>query len=166
MASSEFEYHEGFKYQRKVRVIIASERGEFLLIQPHGYEADAWTLVGGGVEPGESEEQAIVREIREEIGITELTGLEASSIRHRFVFSDSAKRCELNHDGQAATVFFATTTPGASVVIQEEIQAYRWSSLGAAELLLKVAPQKGLFNEVISEFKKHPVVKRALSARA
>lgn len=163
MTLSEYEYLDGYKLRRKVRAIIANDTGEFLFIQPHGYKADTWTFVGGGIEPGESEEQAILREIREETGLTSLIDLHISSVKHHFVFSDRAKsRRHLDYDGQAANVFFATVSSDSDVDIQvEEIQAYRWCSLSAAEPLLKIQPQKKLFNQVLLEFQDHPSIKKA-----
>lgn len=64
-----FEIVDGHKLRKKVRAVIENEQGQFLLIQPHGYDSDAWTLVGGGVELDESDEQAILREIREKLAL-------------------------------------------------------------------------------------------------
>jgi ADP-ribose pyrophosphatase YjhB (NUDIX family) len=54
-----------------VGAIITDDRGRLLLIK-RGHEPDAglWSLPGGRVEPGETDEQAVVREIREETGLS------------------------------------------------------------------------------------------------
>lgn len=158
MHTSEFKVVDGLKLRKKVRAIITNDNGEFLLIQPHGYEADTWTLVGGGIEEGENDEQAIVREIREETGITALTGLHISSIQHSFCFSDRIKaQRELDYDGQLAIVFFATVDSSANVNIQtDEIQAFCWAPRESVEALIKIPEQQNLFREVMAEFKDHP----------
>jgi 8-oxo-dGTP diphosphatase len=53
-----------------VGAIVKDGRGRLLLIQ-RGHEPGAglWSLPGGRVEPGETGEQAVVREIREETGL-------------------------------------------------------------------------------------------------
>lgn len=103
---SKFEFLNGHKLRKTVRAIIANDDGEFLLIQPHGYEADTWTLVGGGVEDGESDEQAMLREIREEAGISSLTGIQLSAVKHWYCFSERINSERgLSHDGQIAKVF-------------------------------------------------------------
>jgi 8-oxo-dGTP diphosphatase len=46
------------------------EAGRLLLIQRgHEPETGRWSLPGGRIEPGESDEQAVVRETREETGL-------------------------------------------------------------------------------------------------
>jgi 8-oxo-dGTP diphosphatase len=53
-----------------VGAIVRDEVGRLLVIQRgHPPAAGMWTLPGGRVEPGESHEQACVREMREETGL-------------------------------------------------------------------------------------------------
>ena len=50
--------------------IITDDTGRLLLIQRgHEPEAGRWSLPGGRVRPGESDWQAVVREVREETGL-------------------------------------------------------------------------------------------------
>ncbi len=53
-----------------VGAIIKDPGGRLLLIRRgHAPEAGRWSLPGGRVEPGESDQQAVIREIREETGL-------------------------------------------------------------------------------------------------
>ena len=53
-----------------VGAIIRDPAGRLLLIKRgHDPEAGRWSLPGGRVEPGESDAQALVREMREETGL-------------------------------------------------------------------------------------------------
>ena len=56
----------------------------------HRRDQDLWNLPGGGVEPGELPEQAIIREIKEEIGckaeIKMLTGIYHKPEQNEIVF--------------------------------------------------------------------------------
>ena len=164
--TSKFEYVDGNKLRKKVRAIIANDKGEFLLIQPHGYKSDTWTFVGGGVESGESDEQAIVREIFEETGIYALVELHVSSARHWFRFSDQIKSTRaLDYDGQIAKVFFVIVDSASVVQLQaEEIQAFCWASPVDVEELIKIPEQRGLFKEVVAQFKDHPIARHVVTS--
>jgi len=54
-----------------VGAIIKDGSGRLLLIQRgHDPEAGCWSLPGGRVEAGETDGQALIREVREETGLT------------------------------------------------------------------------------------------------
>jgi 8-oxo-dGTP diphosphatase len=53
-----------------VGAIIKDPGGRLLLIKRgHAPQAGRWSLPGGRVEPGETDQQAVIREIREETGL-------------------------------------------------------------------------------------------------
>ena len=58
-----------------VGAIVRDGAGRLLLIKRgHEPEAGKWSLPGGRIEPGETDAQALVREMREETGLTVLPG--------------------------------------------------------------------------------------------
>ena len=58
-----------------VGAIVRDGAGRLLLIKRgHDPEAGKWSLPGGRIEPGETDAQALVREMREETGLTVLPG--------------------------------------------------------------------------------------------
>ena len=58
-----------------VGAIITDPAGRLLLIQRgHDPGAGLWSLPGGRVEPGESDEQALIREVAEETGLVVAPG--------------------------------------------------------------------------------------------
>ncbi|HLI36496.1 MAG TPA: NUDIX domain-containing protein [Streptosporangiaceae bacterium] len=58
-----------------VGAIVKDDAGRLLLIR-RGHEPDAgrWSVPGGRIEPGETDGQALVREMREETGLTVTPG--------------------------------------------------------------------------------------------
>ena len=58
--------------------------GRFMICQRPAHKARGllWEFVGGKVEPGESKEQALVRECREELGITVAVGDVFTEVTH------------------------------------------------------------------------------------
>lgn len=62
------------RFREAVRALIVDPLDHVLLVRfvfPSGVEA--WALPGGGLEPGESHEDGLRRELVEELGLTEVT---------------------------------------------------------------------------------------------
>ncbi|MHB1927689.1 MAG: (deoxy)nucleoside triphosphate pyrophosphohydrolase [Leptospirillum sp.] len=57
--------------------ILAARRGK-------GRHAGKWEFPGGKIEPGETPEEALVRELDEELGISVEIGLSLSVVRYRY----------------------------------------------------------------------------------
>lgn len=55
-------------YRANVGIMLANARGEVLWARRVGQ--DAWQFPQGGIHPGESPEQALYRELQEEVGLT------------------------------------------------------------------------------------------------
>lgn len=60
--------------------------GKFMICQRPAYKARGllWEFVGGKVEPGETKEQALIRECREELAITLSVGDAFMSVVHEY----------------------------------------------------------------------------------
>lgn len=54
-------------YRVSLKAIIRNEHGEVLCVKEDG--SQAWSLPGGGIDHGESDQQALAREIYEEVAI-------------------------------------------------------------------------------------------------
>ena len=90
------------RYQQNVAAILRNRDGKILICERANIP-NAWQFPQGGVDGGETPEQALVREIWEEIG------LEPSDFRivgkrdgYRYLFPKGARR---GHDGKAQTYF-------------------------------------------------------------
>lgn len=91
-----------------VGAIIKDGAGRLLLIQRgHDPEAGRWSLPGGRVEPGESDQQAVVREIREETGLRVTCGVLVGSVER-----PGLRGAVVDIRDYAATVTGGTLTAG------------------------------------------------------
>ena len=84
-----------------LRLVVAAlivRAGQVLICQrrPDQPMALQWEFPGGKIEPGESPEQALVRELDEELGITAKIGGRVTHIRHNY-----------RHGGAVDLQFFA-----------------------------------------------------------
>lgn len=137
----------GLKLRQKVRAVVVSDSGEFLLVRPHGYREGQWTLAGGGVEHGETPHQAMRREIAEELGVTLEEDLEALPVTNRFIYEPHYKASrDLDHDGQDAVMFVVHLRGDISLRLQaEEIADARWFTMEEALGAFPVPKQREVF---------------------
>lgn len=108
-----------------VGAIIKDPGGRLLLIKRgHAPQAGRWSLPGGRVEPGESDQQAVIREIREE------TGLEIECDQ----LVGSVKRL-LPPDAVLEISDYAATVTGGTLVAGDDAAEVRWVSPAEMERL-------------------------------
>ncbi|QMI05900.1 nucleoside triphosphatase NudI [Citrobacter sp. RHB25-C09] len=114
--------------QRTIVCPLIENEGSYLLCQmadDRGVFPGQWALSGGGVEPGELIEDALRREIREELG-EELILTEVKP----WTFSDDI-RTKTYPDGSQEEIYmiyliFDCVAANREVHINEEFQAFAW----------------------------------------
>lgn len=57
-----------FPYRKGVHAIVLDEDNNILLVQKQSYGENQWDFPGGGVDEGEKPEEAVLRELKEEVG--------------------------------------------------------------------------------------------------
>jgi 8-oxo-dGTP diphosphatase len=103
-----------------VGAIVTDERGRLLMIQ-RGHDPDAglWSIPGGRVEPGETDEQALVREMLEETNLQVEVGKVVGSVQR-----EVPGGAVIDIRDYAATVIGGTLRPG------DDAAAARWVTAG------------------------------------
>ena len=149
---AEYRIVDGLKLRQKVRAVIINDDGDILLVRPHGYASNEWTLAGGGVERGETVHQAMRREIAEELGVTLEAELDQLPVSNRYIYSPEYKaKRSLDHDGQDASMFVVHLPRDAMLELQaEEIAEARWFSPDHAALAFPVQKQRDVFEACLA----------------
>lgn len=104
-----------------VDVLITDDQGRLLLLR-RGTEPfkGHWVLPGGIVEPGETVEQAALREAREEVG------LQLRIVRLVGVYSQPGR----DPRGSFVSIAFHAEVVGGELAVSEEAHAFHWSPPG------------------------------------
>lgn len=109
---------------------IYQDAGEtrYLLIQ---HQAGHWAFPKGHAEPGESETQTALRELREETGICDVTLRADMHITETYRFSRNGQAVE-----KTVRYFVGLVRSSAVRIQDEEIRDYRWATYEEARALL------------------------------
>src|SRR3984893_14390661 len=107
-----------------VTAIVTNDRGELLLV--HKTDNDLWALPGGGMDVGESIEQATVREVKEETGLdvvpTGIVGIYTNP-NHVMAYDDGEVR-------QQFSVCFTTKLLGGKISTSSETKEVQFVPTG------------------------------------
>jgi 8-oxo-dGTP diphosphatase len=100
-----------------VGAVIRDERGRLLLIKRgHDPGAGLWSLPGGRVEPGETDAEALVREMREETGLMVRAGRLLGRVRRPY------------GDGDVVDIAdYAATVIGGTLGAGDDAADTRWA---------------------------------------
>ena len=123
-----------------VGAVIKDDRGRLLLIRRgHAPGAGLWSLPGGRVEPGETDTEALVREMREETGLE----IEAGQLIGR-VRRPGPDGAVLDIRDYAATVAGGTLRAGDDAADARWVDASELASLPVTEGLLEALIRWGV----------------------
>lgn len=122
-------------FHRLVKVMIVDEKGRILLGHraptKHPFPGHWDTAVGGHVDDGETYEKAVLRELKEETGITDAALSEIE-------YYGTKKIAEGRKLNRFCKLFKATIDSSTTVVMDpEEVDEMRWFTLDEARTLLE-----------------------------
>ena len=124
-----------------VGAVITDARGRLLLIK-RGHEPGAglWSLPGGRVEPGETDAEALVREMREETGLVVKPGPLLGRVRRPYADGDV-----VDIRDYAATVIGGTLNPGDDAADARWVGVADFGNLPVTDGLREILADWGVF---------------------
>jgi ADP-ribose pyrophosphatase YjhB (NUDIX family) len=101
-----------------VGALIFNPAREVLMIRTHKW-SNLWGIPGGKIKWGETAEDALRREIREE------TALEISNIQFALV-QDCIRSKEFYREAHFVLLNYTCDTPGGQVILNDEAEEFQW----------------------------------------
>lgn len=142
-------------YRPNVAAILRNPLGE-ILIAERLRNPDAWQFPQGGVDEGENEEQAMLRELHEEIGVTpNLVRVVQKRDGYRYAFPEARLKYGI-YGGQEQTYFLCDYLgEDADIRLdahEQEFGQFRW--IAPEEFKLEWVPKfkRAVYRAVLADF--------------
>lgn len=152
-------YREKLPYRKGVIGFIADDKGEILLIQSHAYRENDWRQPGGGVDEGETHEEALLRELLEELGSSKFEIVKESKHINKYdwpdnlVVSDVIKKDRVFRGQEQKQFLVKFSGIREEITIQEEeLRAAKWVKVDDLKEHLNFKDQWKLSERVLKEF--------------
>lgn len=132
-------------------VLLPSDDGYRVLLLRKPRSADAWQLPQGGIEDGETVEQAALRELREEAGIRTGALLGGLTPTYRYDYPEGFRRFPEYRGQQVSFVAVLLRGPSAVTVDGTEIVGHAWALHAALSSFLARADYLRLVASLVDE---------------
>jgi putative (di)nucleoside polyphosphate hydrolase len=98
-------------FRQSIAAIILNQDNKMLVVTPSYFKMHHWKCISGGIDQGESEEAALIRELQEELGCDKFEIVSKSNAKMEYTWSDyRIKFHEEKYKGQSKTFFIVNFT--------------------------------------------------------
>ena len=153
---------ESLPYRPCVGVMLVNGAGHVFVGQRNDTEAPAWQMPQGGVDPGEAPDEAALRELREETGVTpDLVWVEAETqewIAYDLPHDLVGKVWKGKFRGQEQKWFLMRFTGEDSQIdlATEHPEFTQWRWLPVDDLVDSIVPfKREVYEQVVAAFRHH-----------
>ena len=140
-------------YRHNVLGVILNNKNQVLILERYNNPGH-WQFPQGGVEKGEDEEKALLREMKEEVGIEEMEIIKKLETNHKYDWPEHVRaHYEYKYAGQEQSIYLLRFK-GGEINLQEaehdEFKDYKWVEAG--ELVENLHPvRRGVGQLVVEE---------------
>lgn len=127
---------EKYPYRQAVLGIVIDEDKQFLLVQKLNYRENEWSFAGGGINENESPNQAVLRELEEELGSKKFEVIAESKIHFSYewpvhvILSQYQKKGRLYRGNQIKYFLSKFSGDKGELKLQaDELKAIKWVTL-------------------------------------
>jgi putative (di)nucleoside polyphosphate hydrolase len=147
------------RFRPNVAALIVRTDGRLLICERTTVRG-SWQFPQGGVDPGESPEAALFREVREEVGLLpQHYDVLENRAGYRYLYPEEVRRKKLRkhgHHGQEQTYFLCRLKDGApDVNVNQnppEFSSYRWILPEEFDLEWLPAFKRTIYQQVFKDF--------------
>lgn len=140
-----------------VSALILSKDGKLLMVEKDpsggGVYIDCWHLPGGGIHQGESQTDALRREIKEEVGIDilpdqiELVDDEGKGVSER-TSKDTGEKIMIEMNFNVYEVVVNDSSSEIEIKLDKELSEYKWFALDELRTVKLTLPSIKLFTKL------------------
>jgi len=150
---------ENYPYRQAVVSVIVDGNNMFLVVQKLSYRDNEWSFASGGVEDNESPSEAILRELREELGVKSFKIIAEAKTHYQYewpekVIIEQFHKLGKYFRGQQLKYFLIKFLGNQSDIKpqEEEIRVIKWITYDQLSSHLLFPGQLESAEKVIKEF--------------
>jgi len=149
------------KYRPNVAAVVLSSKYPFeckiFIANRNDYKNDIWQFPQGGIDEGESPQEALFRELKEEIGTDEVEVIAEHPKWLSYDFPPKAKGKMYPYDGQTQKYFLVKLKKEAKINLATKEPEFReYKFVDAKDVLDYVGNmKKNIYKEVLTYFKRN-----------
>jgi len=123
------------RYRENVAAFILNNKTQVFLVKRVDSKKDHWQIPQGGVDKGETKQEAVVREVQEETGIKNVEILDIEPVHHKYAYPTKWHQLNNGYKGQSQTIIYLKYTGNGSDILLDNREAsdYSWVNIDDVE---------------------------------